>query len=409
MSNTAAPGSDDIAYPQAYRDLIVVCIALTLAMLSNTMLLLTVPFKALELGISASLIGLILSAPYILPLALAIPIGGFVARTGAQKVILFGSLGMAVGPICSLLFQGEGGLLANQVIAGMSNIVLIIAAQSLVAGLGHGKALERCFGWFTTCMSAGQLVGPLLAGLVIEHYSVNHAFVLIAAFPLLASISALMFTAHARQGTPAPRAQAGYRAQWRLLNTNRGVQLSILLSAISLFVMSVHSSFMPVYLESLAISAGTIGLLLSTRALASMLVRVFMSRIIQLLGGRTATIRIAVFTTVICLMLTGLAGDMIALLALLAVGIGIAGGLSQPLSMVILSESVSREQRAPSLAMRLMGNRGAQVAAPVLVGLIADFTGFTTAFALVPLLLLALFLFWSRRAGLGSRYDLDRR
>lgn len=406
---SVTPCHDGIAYPRAYRDLVVVCVALTLAMLSNTMLLLTVPFKALELGISASLIGLILSAPYILPLMLAIPLGALVARTGPQRIILFGALGMATGPACSLLFPGIGGLLANQVIAGISNIVLIIAAQSLVSELGHGKTLERCFGWYTTCMSAGQLVGPLLAGQVIEHFSVNHAFMLIAGFPLLSSASALLFSDHARQGSPAPRSTSGYRAQWQLLNSNRGVQLSILMAGISLFVMSVHSSFMPVYLESLAISAGTIGVLLSIRALASMLVRVFMSAIIERLGGRTATIRFAVILVTLALMLTGAAGDRMVLLAVLASCIGIAGGLSQPLSMVILSESVSREQRAPCLAMRLMGNRGAQVAAPLLIGLVADLTGFTTAFALVPLLLLALFAFWSRQAGLGTDFDPDRR
>ncbi len=409
MSDTSAPNADEIAYPQAYRDLIVVSIALTLAMLSNTMLLLTVPFKALELGISASLIGLILSAPYVLPLALAIPIGAFVGRTGAQRVILFGALGMAMGPACSLLFQGIGGLLANQVIAGVSNILLIIAAQSLVSGLGHGKVLERCFGWYTTCMSAGQLLGPLLAGLLIEHYSINHSFALIALFPLLSSASALLFSAQARRGTPSTRAQSGYRAQWQLLTTNPGVQLSMLLASTSLFVMSVHSSFMPIYLESLSLTAATIGGLLSIRALASMLVRAFMSAIIERLGGRTATIRFAVILITSALMLTGVVGDQVALLAVLAACIGVAGGLSQPLSMVILSESVSREQRAPSLAMRLMGNRGAQVAAPVLIGVVADVTGFATAFALVPLLLLVLFLFWSWRAGLGSSFDPDSR
>ncbi len=409
MSDSSTPSPDGIAYPQAYRDLIVVSIALTLAMLSNTMLLLTVPFKALELGISASLIGLILSAPYVLPLMLAIPIGAYVSRTGAQKVILFGALGMALGPTCSLLFPGVGGLLANQVIAGVSNIVLIIASQSLVSGLGHGKVLERCFGWYTTCLSGGQLVGPLLAGLLIEHYSVNHSFALIAIFPLLASASALLFSTQARQGTPAPRAKAGYRAQWQVLRTNSGVQLSMLIASTSLFVMSVHSSFMPIYLESLSITAATTGVLLSIRALASMLVRIFMSTLIERLGGRTTTIRFAVILITGSMMLTGLVGDQIALLAVLAACIGIAGGLSQPLSMVILSESVSREQRAPSLAMRLMGNRGAQVMAPVLVGVVADFTGFTTAFALVPLLLLALFALWSYQAGLGTRFNPDQR
>jgi len=82
------------------------------------------------------------------------------------------------------------------------------------------------------------------------------------------------------------------------------------------------------------------------------------------LGGRTRAIQIGVICVTLSLMLTGLAGDQALFLALLAIGIGLASGISQPLSMVILAESVSQAQRAPSLAMRLMGNRLAQAVAP---------------------------------------------
>lgn len=408
MSDRSTQPQDRIAYPQAYRDLIVVSLALSLAMLANTMLLLTVPFKALELQVSPAMIGLIVAAPYVLPLVLAIPIGGFVGRVGAKKIILAGALGMAAGPVCSLLSPSLIGLLANQIIAGMSNMVLIIAAQSLVSGLGQGRVLERCFGWYTTCMSAGQLLGPLLAGYLIEHYSLRLSFVAIALIPLLSFISALFFSAHANQGVASQRGHAGYAAQWRLLRTNPGVQLAIIMSSVSLFIMGVHAGFMPIYLEGLAISASVIGVLLSLRALTSMLVRLVMSRMIDWLGGRTRSIRIGVVVVTGALMLTGLAGDQIALLALLTIAIGVAGGISQPLSMVILSESVSREQRSPSLASRLMGNRLAQAAAPVMVGFLAELYGFPVAFALSAGILLLLFLVWSWRVRLGSGFRVDR-
>lgn len=116
------------------------------------------------------------------------------------------------------------------------------------------------------------------------------------------------------------------------------------MASVSLFIMSVHSGFMPVYLEGLSISAATVGVLISLRALTSMLVRLVMSPMIGWLGGRTRSIQIGVLCVTLSLMLTALAGDRVGLLAVLAVGIGIAGGLSQPLSMVILSESVSKAQ-----------------------------------------------------------------
>ncbi len=140
-----------------------------------------------------------------------------------------------------------------------------------------------------------------------------------------------------------------------------------------------------------------------------MLVRLVMSRMIDWLGGRTRSIQIGVVVVTGALMLTGMVGDQVVLLALLTIAIGVAGGISQPLSMVILSESVSLEQRSPSLATRLMGNRLAQASAPVMIGFLAELYGFPTAFALSAGILLLLFLVWSWCVGLGHGFTVDRR
>jgi len=403
-----ASETDDVVPPRAFQDLVVVTIALSLAMLANTMLLLTVPLKALALEISPSMIGLVVSAPYILPLILAIPVGGYVGRIGARRVIIGGGMAMAVGPVFSLLFPSLGGLLVTQLIAGMSNMLLIIAAQALISTLGKGKTLEKYFGWYTMGMSGGQLLGPLIAGYLIDHHSINHSFVVIALVPLLSTLIALFFSSHANQGTPSRKSASGYGAQWQLLRTNRGLQLSMAMASVSLFIMSVHSGFMPVYLEGLSISAATVGVLISLRALTSMLVRVIMSPMIEWLGGRTRSIQIGAICVTLSLMLTGLAGDQVLFLAILAIGIGLAGGISQPLSMVILSESVSKAQRAPSLALRLMGNRLAQAVAPLMVGFTSELWGFPVAFAVSSALLLLLFGVWAKRAGLGRELRAER-
>lgn len=172
--------------------------------------------------------------------------------------------------------------------------------------------LEKSFGWYTTCMSGGQLLGPLIAGYLIENYSIRASFLAIALIPLFSSLAALFFSSHANRGTPSTGDSASYRAQWGLLRNNRGVQLSLIMSSVSL-----------------------------------------------------------------------------------------------PLSMVIISETVSREQRAPSLAMRLMGNRLAQSAAPLVVGLLAELYGFPAAFALSSMLLLVLFFFWAWHTGFGGPFRAE--
>ncbi|MEQ5837499.1 MFS transporter [Marinobacter sp. NFXS9] len=406
MTTEDAQTSETPAEKDALRNLVVVSLCLTAAILANTMLLLAVPFKAIELGVGPSLVGVIISAPYVLPMLLAIPMGGLVARVGCQKMIIAGALGMSVGPWVTLLLPSVASLFVTQVIVGLANMVLIISAQTVVSGLASGKRLEQYFGWYTTCLSGGQLLGPITSGFLIDHFSVNVSLAAIGLIPLLSAIGALFFSRDIRKSGKAVRSGGGYREQWQLLRRNTGMQTSIMLTVTALFVLSIHSTFMPVYLESLSLEASSIGLLLSIRAISSMAVRVVMSRIIDLCGGRNRAILIAIVLITGSLTVTGLVGDHYALLVVLAVIIGIAGGISQPLSMVILSESVLPEQRSASMATRLMGNRGAQVLGPMLIGFLADMTNFTVAFAVMGGVLLVVYMTWVVRSGALSQARL---
>ncbi|WP_111493698.1 MFS transporter [Marinobacter bohaiensis] len=403
MTTEATPAPDHPVAPNALRNLVVVSLCLTAAILANTMLVLAVPFKAIELGVGPSLVGVIISAPYVLPMLLAIPMGGLVSRIGCQKMIIAGALGMAAGPGVTLLLPSVPSLFATQAIVGLANMVLIISAQTVVSSLASGKRLEQFFGWYTTCLSGGQLLGPILSGFLIDHFSVNASLTAIVFVPLISAVGALFFSREVRRSGKAARSKARYRDQWRLLRSNPGMQTSIMLTVTALFVLSIHSSFLPVYLESLSLAASSIGLLLSIRAISSMAVRLAMSRIIDLCGGRNRAILICIVLITGSLTVTGLAGEHYALLVVLAMIIGVAGGISQPLSMVILSESVQPEQRPASMATRLMGNRGAQMLGPVLIGFLADVANFTVAFAAVGSVLLVVFMVWVVRSGVFSQ------
>nr|WP_283101532.1 MFS transporter [Halomonas populi] len=370
---------------------------MTSVFVAQTMLLVAVPLRALELGAGPSLVGLILSAPYLLPLVFAIPLGGVVTRVGPQKVFMVGALGMVAGPWLSLVAPNYTGLLATQLTIGVAHVVMVIAAQSVVAALGRGRALERYFGWYTMCLSGGQLIGPLLAGRMIDTLSMGWVFATIGAIPLIGLASSLGFVGSARHGQSTSRTLLGYRAQANLLRHNTGVQMSIAVTVAVLFALGAHGAFLPVYLESLAMTATTIGLLVSLRALCAMLVRPFMSSIIMRLGGRSKTLIASVAAVAAGLVWTGMTSEL-ALLALFAVLIGLGSGISQPLSMVVLAEHVPAEQRSSALGMRLMGNRGAQVLAPLLLGVLAELMGFALTFLFAGLLLLGFLVLVMRLA-----------
>jgi predicted MFS family arabinose efflux permease len=79
----------------------------------------------------------------------------------------------------------------------------------------------------------------------------------------------------------------------------------------------------------------------------------------------------------------------VALLACLAIAVGIGLGFAQPLSMTMVVQLVPEHARASALAVRLTGNRLGQVAAPAVAGLVAGSAGASSVFWMTSGLLVA--------------------
>lgn len=360
-------------------NLVTICFSLASTFVAQTMLLIAVPLSAFELGASPFVIGLILSVPYLLPLILAIPFSGIITRVGGKIVIITGGFGMILGPAVVLALPGFSGLILVQVIVSIAHMAMILAGQSIVSSLGKGKQLEKYFGWYTTCLSAGQLVGPILAGWIIDTSGIPMSFLVIIVVSFFATLSGFFLTGSAAIGNRVKRPLFELQAQVHLLKENVGVKVSIALTVSVVFALSAYGTFLPIYLKSLAVSATMIGALVSLRALFSMLVRPFMPLVIRWVGGRSMAIVCSPVLVALGFMLTGTT-DSFLLLALLAVLIGFGSGVSQPLSMVVLVESVNENQRSGALAVRLMANRGVQFLAPLILGALAEVMPFSLAF-----------------------------
>lgn len=390
MDDKKAPPAEGASLTtEGKRNLILTCIGIMLTFAAEGMLLLAIPFRALELNATPSVVGLVMSAPYLLPLVFAIPIGGVVSRVGSPRVFMCGALGMALAPCLSLLIPTIWGLVCTQVFIGISQILIVISAQTLVSSLGRGRALERYFGRYTTCLSVGQLFGPLLAGALIDSVAMIWVFTAIAFFPLMALICACFMVGNVRQSVVTPGSLFSYRAQLSLLKSNVGVQVSMGISIAVVFAIGAYTAFLPLYLQDLSFSASLIGMLISLRAAAAMLIRPFMSTLVGLLRGRSNTLISTVVAVTLGVMWTGTT-DSVAALALMAILVGLGSGVSQPLSMVIVAEHVEPANRSSALGMRLMGNRGAQIIAPLVMGLLADFLGFAWTFILAGAFMLAI-------------------
>ena len=134
-----------------------------------------------------------------------------------------------------------------------------------------------------------------------------------------------------------------------------------------------------VYLPALGaerdVSAGTIGVLLAVRAGASMVSRLFLGRLVSVLG-RPLLLTSSVGISALGMALVPIPMPLVLLVALIAAtGLGLGAG--QPLTMSWLADATPPGLRGRAMSLRLTGNRLGQVVVPTAAGVLAAGAGAT--------------------------------
>ena len=360
----------------------ILCTGILLMFVGHTMIFPLAPLYSLELGASPAVIGVVIAAAFLFPLFLAIPAGSLVDRYGSRGILLTGTLLVGLSPFLIPLFPGFAALGAVQVLNGLGQLIAVIAAQSYVATLGSGRVREQNFGWYSTFISVGQLVGPLLAGAAVDLLGFEAAFALSGISASLAVLLVLRLRRPQREPNREPHRFPSPAQMGRLVKYP-SVQLALLVSGTMMIPLMGYSSFLPAYLDLLAYPATLIGGIISFRAFVTIIVRPFMPRIIAALGGRYRTF--TVMTAMTAVSLGAIAHGELWSLLLLAVLMGIGLGIAQPLTMVTVVEQVGPAERGTAFGLRLTANRFMQVVGPLGLGLIAQVAGYQAMFPIAAL------------------------
>lgn len=346
---------------------------------THTMVSLFVPLFAVALGASPATVGGLVSLSFVLPLFLAMPIGSAVDRIGSRTPITVACIMHTALPALVWAYPSLWTLALVQALGGVAHLMLIVAAQRYVSGLGRGSRAEKNFGWYSTFQSGGQMVGPLLGGLLIDVVGHGAAFLCAGALAAVGVVLSRLLksgTGAAGAGRISPFGGPG---QIKELLANPGVRMAILISCGVLVADAIRQTFLPVYLEELDFPATVIGLLISIRSLMSMAVRPFMPIIVHRLRGRALTALVMTSVLAVGLGATAFFETLIPL-AFCSLLVGLGSGITQPLSIVTVTDHVPASKVGFALGLRLTGNRLAQVVSPALIGLVAEYASVSTAF-----------------------------
>ncbi len=331
-----------------------------------------VTYKAVDLGAEAWLVGIVGATFALAPLLFAIQIGRWVDRGRSGRALLYGTLISLATTVGLIFVENIFLLMLAMPLLGIGHLLVMTGGQTMVGVLSDQKDYERNFGRLTFYASLGHAVGPFLGGVVADRggleVDVDAAFALAAVMFVLAAISVISVFG-------IPKTSKEQEKQTKSKATEvfsiKGFKSAILVSGSITAVIDVMLVFLPLLGRELGFSATEVGILLATRAVASMLVRIILGPISNHFGMRT-TLNFGSLVTALSLVVIALSSQFWLLLVLMFVA-GFATGIGQPVTMAWVSRISPPEIRGLAISIRLTSNRLGQVIIPALAGSLAVF------------------------------------
>lgn len=379
-------------------------------------------YQALALGASTVEIGLVHGAFSLLPAVFAVALGRVVDRGGDVLYLALAMLLYSLGTGWAALAGSLVVLTLTQVVGGIGHILNLVASQTMIANRGPAAQRDNRFGAYFVANSIGQLAGPVVAGVVAGSAALvagtgalamagydlgdgQRVFWLATASTLVAMALALVLVRRDRRQAPGSRARRPGTRRESIVQAARrtaggpGMPAAMTVSIIVIAALDVFIAYLPAYGEASGIAVAAVGLLLSVRAGASLVARLFIGRAIGLLGrGRVLVASMVLAGTGIA-MLAVASDSWWLLVAAIAIGVGL--GLCQPMTISWVADQSPRDERATALGVRITATRVAMLIVPTLMGIVAGSAGIKAIFWVLAIALVA-------GAGLAARTPFDQ-
>jgi EmrB/QacA subfamily drug resistance transporter len=171
-----------------------------LAQLDATVVNVSLSSLAVDLHSSLTAIQWVTSG-YLLALALMLPLNGWlVERIGAKSLYLWCfSVFTLSSALCGLAWS-TNSLIAFRILQGMSGGLMAPMAQMMMARAA-GKHMARIIGYAAVPVMLGPILGPVIAGAILQHASWRWLFLVNLPVGVLAIVLAVLFLPNDREET----------------------------------------------------------------------------------------------------------------------------------------------------------------------------------------------------------------
>jgi MFS family permease len=311
--------------------------------------------------------------------------GRLIDAIGPYKPMRASAIMVIAGALLPFTWQSLPSLMIAAVLIGSGHMTFQIAVQRQM-GQSHGEERLRNFSWLSLSMATSGLVGPLVAGISIDHLGHRSVFALLALSPILCFVGVMymkryLVTSHIK--APVSEVKRSVTDLLASKALRRVFIANMLLSS----AWDTHGFVVPIFGVSAGLSATTIGLILAAFACATIVIRIALP-LIQRHVRPWQLIHGALVASGINFLLYPFFSQVWVLMSMSFI-LGLALGSTQPGILALLQHHAPAGRAGEAFGLRMALINGCQVTLPLAFGALGAVMG-----GVMP-------LFWITAAALG--------
>jgi MFS family permease len=327
------------------------------------------PLLALRHGAPAWMVGVLLGLFAAAPVFMSLRAGRLADKHGYHRPVRLAVALTMVGAFAALLASvwpalRPGLLCIAAALCGIGTNVGLIAIQRSAGKLAQGRRADmtRVFSWLGLAPALSNVIGPVLAGALIDWSGFTGAFAALMLLPLATLAWARQVPREPPAGSSASRPPGG---AWSLLTTP-GLPRLLLVNWLMSSSWDLHAFVVPVLGHERGFSASAIGLILGAFAASVAGVRFLIPFVAERL--RPAQVLVgAMLWTALVFAVYPLTTHPLGM-GVCAAALGLALGSVQPMIMTTLHHLTPVDRHGEAIALRSMTINSSSALMPLLFG-----------------------------------------
>jgi MFS family permease len=347
-------------------------------------------YRMLALGADGTTLGLTAACFAIPPMLFAVSLGRWTEKHHPAILLVLGFVVAAAGAFALVFIEAIPAFAIATTALGIGHTTGTIGGQSIMAQAQSSLARISRFGALTTISALGQIVGPVLGGVIIGHSDTPDlastssalqvaAWVFVAGLPAAAIAMRTTTIQKSTVRTGKPERVGG-------LLRIRGMPAALMTSFSAKGGNDLLLVYVPLLGAAVGLSSSQVGILLGISGSGALFARAATPWFVRRIPSVNLTV-VATVVAALCLLVVGLSHHLTPMMLAMSV-LGFAIGLTQTTTMDWVVDLVDDTSRGSALGMRVATNRVGQTVILAAAGVASQWFGVEAAFALLALVML---------------------